>query len=91
MTAPEPPRTPTRATPDEAELLAKRACVDYINACALDQREQMPDYLMKLCSVAGILMAHSAGSEDAALRLEGTAAFIRKSMPKQPAKLERLQ
>lgn len=79
------------ATPAEAEELAKRACVDYINACSLDRRDQMPDYLMKLCSVAGALMAHSAGCEDAAQRLEGTAAFIRKTMPKAAATLVPLQ
>ena len=79
------------ATAAEAEELAKQACVDYINACSLDRRDQMPDYLMKLCSVAGVLMAHSAGSEDAAQRLEGTARFIRKTMPKAPAKLNPVQ
>ena len=57
----------------------------------MTDREQIGNYLMKLCSVAGVLMAQAEGSEQAADRLTGTAAFIFKTMPKKPAKLAHIQ
>lgn len=46
---------------------------------------------MKLASVAGVLMARAEGSAEAALRLEGTARFLLKTMPKKPANLKPVQ
>ena len=83
------PETP--ATAMEAEEFAKRAVQQYLNACRMSSRDQMGNYLMKLCSVAGVMMALAEGSEDAAQRLEATAAFIRRKMPAEPARMEPLQ
>lgn len=79
------------ATQIEAEEFAKQAVQQYLNACRMSNRDQMGNYLMKLCSVAGVVMAHAEGSEDAAQRLEATAAFIRRKMPAAPARMEPLQ
>lgn len=79
------------ATPQEAEELAKSAVQDYLNACRIESREQVADYLMKLVSVTGVVMAQANGSEDAVARLEGTAAFIARAMPKAPARMETVQ
>ena len=79
------------ATPAEAEELAKKAVGDYLTACRMTDREQIGNYLMKLVSVAGVVMANAEGSEVAADRLSGTAAFIFKSMPKKPANLRPAQ
>lgn len=85
MTNPKP------ATPAEAEALAKAAVADYLNACHIATPDQVGNYLMKLCSVAGVLMANAEGSAEAALRLHGTAEFVFKTMPKKPAKLVTVQ
>ena len=79
------------ASPAEAEELAKKAVGDYLTACRMTDREQIGIYMMKLCSVAGVLMANAEGSAEAALRLEGTARFILKTMPKKPAQLRTVQ
>ncbi|KQO23465.1 hypothetical protein [Acidovorax sp. Leaf78] len=81
----------TPATPAEAEDLAKKAVGDYLTACRMQSPENIGNYLMKLCSVAGVVMAQAEGSEPAADRLEGTAAFIRKNMPRTPATLRPIQ
>ena len=78
-------------TQQEAEALAKKAVGDYLNACSLQDRAQIGDVLMKLCSVAGVLMANAEGSEQAFDRLLGTAQFVLKTMPKQPATLGAIQ
>ncbi|WP_368648011.1 hypothetical protein ABRZ10_07225 [Castellaniella ginsengisoli] len=83
------PETP--AAQIEAEEFAKQAVQQYLNACRMSNRNQMGNYLMKLCSVAGVMMALAEGSEDAAQRLEATAAFIRRKMPDTPARMEPLQ
>ena len=86
--------TDTTAAPltaPEAEELAKRTVEQYLNACRMSERAQIGNYLMKLCSVAGVVMAQAEGSTEAALRLQGTAEFIHKTMPKKPARLERIQ
>lgn len=83
------PKTP--AAQIEAEEFAKQAVQQYLNACRMSNRNQMGNYLMKLCSVAGVMMALAEGSEDAAQRLEATAAFIRRKMPATPARMEPLQ
>ena len=79
------------ATPDEAEDLAKRAVETYLNACRMTDRDQISNYLMKLCSVAGVTMATADGADDAFNRLLGTAQFVLKSMPKKPASLRPVQ
>jgi hypothetical protein len=79
------------ATPDEAEALAKKAVGDYLTACRMSDRKQISNYLMKLCSVAGVTMANADGADDAFDRLLGTAQFVLKTMPKRPAALKPLQ
>lgn len=79
------------ATPAEAEELAKKAVGDYLTACRMTDPAQIGNYLMKLCSVAGVVMAQAEGSQAAADRLTGTAAFVLKSMPKKPATLRTVQ
>lgn len=85
MTQPKP------ATPAEAEELAKKAVADYLNACHIATPDQVGNYLMKLASVAGVLMANAEGCDAAFDRLYGTALFIAKTMPKTPAKLVPVQ
>jgi hypothetical protein len=82
------------ATPAEAEELAKKAVGDYLTACRIasrDDREAMGNYLMKLASVAGVMMANAEGADTAFDRLLGTAQFVLKTMPKAPAKLHAVQ
>jgi hypothetical protein len=79
------------ATPAEAEELAKKAVADYLNACRMDDMTNFGNYLMKLVSVAGVMMANAEGSAEAALRLHGTAEFVFKTMPKKPAQLRTVQ
>ena len=78
-------------TSQKAEELAKKAVGDYLTACNLQDARQIGDVLMKLCSVAGVMMANAEGSEQAFDRLLGTAQFVLKSMPKQPAHLGPIQ
>lgn len=85
MTEPKP------ATPAEAEELAKKAVADYLNACHIATPDQVGNYLMKLTSVAAVLMANAEGAQAAFDRLEGTAMFVLKTMPKKPAKLVPVQ
>lgn len=75
------------ASPAEAEALAKKAVAEYLTACRLTDRDQIADHLMKLCSVAGVMMAAANGADDAFDRLLGTAQFVLKTMPKKPARL----
>ena len=79
------------AGPDEAEALAARAVGDYLNACRMDDPAQIADRLMKLVSVAGVMMAQANGAYDAFDRLLATAQFVLQTMPKQPAKLRTVQ
>lgn len=81
----------TPATPAEAEELAVKAVGDYLTACRMDSDENLGNYLMKLASVVGVVMAKAEGSEVAAARLHGTAAFVLKSMPKAPATIHPIQ
>lgn len=84
--------TPTSpATPAEAEELAKKAVADYLNACHVSAPEQIGNYLMKLASVTGVLMANAEGSQAAYDRLLGTALFVMKTMPPRPAQLRPVQ
>ena len=75
------------ATPAEAEKMAMKAVGDYLTACRMTDQAQIGNYLMKICSVAGVVMAQAEGSVRAYERLTGTAAFIAKTMPEQPANL----
>jgi hypothetical protein len=83
------------ASPAEAEEIAARAVSEYLAACRIaageNEAEMIGNYLMKLVSVAGVLMAQAEGGAEAALRLEGTARFIFKSMPRKPSKIVRMQ
>lgn len=79
------------ATQSEAEELAKKAVSEYISACRLDDAETLGNYLMKLVSVAGVVMAQAEGADDAFDRLLGTAQFVLKTMPKKPATLRPMQ
>lgn len=79
------------AGPDEAEALAARAVGDYLNSCRMDDPAQIADRLMKLVSVAGVMMATASGADDAFDRLLGTAQFVLKTMPKKPATLHPVQ
>lgn len=81
------------ATPAEAEELAKKAVGEYLTACRMSSADPvaMGNYLMKLASVTGCLMAQAEGSEIAADRLMGTAAFVFKAMPRKPAALRPVQ
>jgi len=88
MTEPKKP-----ATPAEAEELAKKAVGDYLTACRLasPDPEAMGNYLMKLASVTGCLMANAEGADTAFDRLLGTAQFVLRTMPKKPATLRPIQ
>lgn len=79
------------ASPAEAEALARRFVGEYLTACQMTDREQLGNYLMKLTSVAAVLMAQAEGSTNAGQRLAGTAAWVRKTMPATPARLELVQ
>lgn len=79
------------ATPAEAEELAKKAVGDYLTACRMTDRDQIGNYLMKLASVTGVLMASAEGSQVAHDRLIGTAKFVRKNMSARPAALRPMQ
>lgn len=81
----------TPATPAEAEELAKKAVGDYLTACRMHNAQDIGNYLMKLCSVAGVLMASAEGSEAAAERLADTAAFVFTTMPRKPGTLHKVQ
>lgn len=75
------------AAPNEAEELAKTAVTNYLNSCRISDKNQISNYLMKLCSVAGLIMAQSDGCADASARLHATALFIENNAPKTPLKL----
>lgn len=81
-------KTTRPANPDEAEILAKKAVSDYLTACRISDGAQIGNYLMKLASVTGVLMANAEGADAAFDRLLGTAQFVLKTMPKQPSKLK---
>lgn len=67
----------TAATPTEAEEIAVKAIKTYLEACRTTQSDpNYSNYLMKLCSVAGVTIAQKEGFVVAAQRLEGTALFL---------------
>ncbi|HDS1207851.1 MULTISPECIES: hypothetical protein [Shewanella] len=65
---------------EEAEELAKKFIQDYLNKCQLDTTKDAGNALMKLCSVAGVMMVATVGYDDAVIRMHGTAAFIENKM-----------
>jgi hypothetical protein len=75
----------------EAERIAARIVGEYLTSCRMTDQAQIGNYLMKLVSVAGVVMAQAEGSYQAYDRLVGTAEFVRKTMPSTPGKLERAQ
>lgn len=79
------------ATPAEAEELAKKAVGDYLTACRMADASNLGNYLMKLASVTGVMMAQAEGSVAAWERLQGTAAFVMQTMPEKPATLRPVQ
>jgi hypothetical protein len=81
------------ATTAEAEALAKKAVGDYLTACRLQSADPtaIGNYLMKLASVTGVMMACAEGANTARDRLMGTAAFVYRSMPPDPATLRPVQ
>lgn len=85
--------TTNPAGPDEAEELAKKAVGDYLSACRMASAdpEAMGNYLMKLASVTGVMMANAEGADIAFNRMLGTAQFVLKNMPKKPATLRPVQ
>ena len=79
------------ATHAEAEKLAEKAVSEYLNSCRMTDTTNLANYLMKLVSVAGCVMANAEGADDAFDRLLGTAQFVLKTMPKKPATLHPVQ
>lgn len=81
------------ATPAEAEELAKKAVGEYLTACRMASADPVAigNYLMKLASVTGCLMANAEGADIAFDRLLGTAQFVLRTMPKEPATLRPIQ
>lgn len=67
-------------TQQQAEELAQRKIQEYLNECVLNTVQDAGNALMKLCSVAGVMMVATVGHKEAVERLEGTAAFIENSM-----------
>lgn len=88
---PDAGRLAKPASTDEAEELAKTAVANYLNACRMTGNAQIGNYLMKLASVTGVLIANAEGAESAFDRLLGTAQFVLQTMPKQTATLHPLQ
>lgn len=67
-------------TQQEAEALAKQHMTDYVNSCGCQTNEDVANVLMKLVSVCGVGMCAVVGNADAVARMQGTTAFVRKSM-----------
>lgn len=72
-----------------------RAVGEYLNACRMaagpNEAGMIGNYLMKLVSVASVLMAHAEGSEVAVARLQGTVEFVANKTPRNPSKIVRVQ
>lgn len=76
-------------TQQEAESLAQKLIQDYLNACKLDTTQDAGNALMKLCSVAGVMMVATVGYQEAVDRMESTASFIAVTMHGVKFKQER--
>lgn len=84
-----PPEGKMMVTQQEAEALAKKHMQDYLNACGLDTVEDAGNALMKLCSVAGVMLCATVGYDEAVERLYATAQFIEGRMHNVKFKQER--
>lgn len=82
---------PKPANQAEAETIARKAVGDYLTACRMTDADQIGNFLMKLVSVAGVVMAQAEGSYAAYDRLVGTAEFVRSTMPVAPAQIRSVQ
>jgi hypothetical protein len=76
-------------TQQEAESLAQKLIQDYLNACKLDTTQDAGNALMKLCSVAGVMMVATVGYQEAVDRMKSTASFIAVTMHGVKFKQER--
>lgn len=65
---------------EKAEEMAKQLIQQYLNDCQLDATQDAGKALMKLMSVAGVLMVATVGYDEAVDRMYSTAAFIEKKM-----------
>jgi len=63
-------------TQKEAEELAIKHLKDYLNACGLITTEDAGNALMKLCSMAGVMMVAAVGHEEAVQRMQGVSGFV---------------
>lgn len=79
------------ATPAEAEELAIKAVSEYLTACRMADASNLGNYLMKLASVTGVMMAKAEGSSMAAARLMSTAQFVAQNMPEHPDSIHPVQ
>ena len=56
--------------------IGKKHLQDYLNACGLITTEDAGNALMKLCSIAGVMMVATVGHEEAVQRMQGVAGFV---------------
>ncbi len=78
-------------TPAAAEELAQAKLQEYINACNCQTMTDVGNVLMKICSVAGLMMCATVGQNEAVARLEGTAKHISSPKYAGPWKRETIQ
>lgn len=62
----------------EAEELAGKLVAEYITACGCKSRQDVANVLMKLCSLAGLVMSASVGAQETADRFTATADYVDK-------------
>ncbi|WP_445372707.1 hypothetical protein ACH518_09475 [Methylomonas sp. HW2-6] len=74
-------------TAAEAEILAKQAMTDYVNACHCQTEEDVANVLMKLASICGIGMVAVVGHADAVARMQGTTDYISEKVSTTPWKV----
>lgn len=67
-------------TQEQAEEMAKDFIEKYLNACQLETNQDGAKALMKLMSVAGVVMVATVGYDEAVDRMYSTAAFIEKKL-----------
>lgn len=65
---------------EQAEEMAKQLIQQYLNDCQLDTNQDAGKALMKLMSVAGVLMVATVGYDEAVDRMYSTAAFVEKKL-----------
>ena len=62
----------------DAEELAKTVLQNFVDACHCQNTQDVANVLMKVCSVAGVMMCAVVGQTEAVQRIDGTADFIAK-------------